>query len=150
MILSEDPTAMDPETLDQLTVVETIKEGRTIYNAGEFGNTDGLAFRPPRDGSDPFAAFLRQAAVARDMEGAGNGPMIRAMRRMAAEAPHDGTRGASQTCWSRPWRGCPRHDDDCRVATLSRPTDVSRQRPDKIKLRTGFARMRFPGGNGQS
>ncbi len=91
MILSEDPTAIDPETLDQLTVVETIKEGRTIYNAREFGNTGGLAFRPPRDGSDPFAAFLRQAAVARDTEGAGNGPMIRAMRRMAAEAPHDGT-----------------------------------------------------------
>jgi len=91
VILSEDPTAIDPETLDQLTVVETIKEGRTIYSAQDSGNTDSLAFRPPGDGSDPFAAFLRQAAVARDTQGAGNGPMIRAMRRMAVEAPHDGT-----------------------------------------------------------
>nr|WP_250635769.1 amidohydrolase family protein [Thioalkalivibrio nitratireducens] len=90
VILSDDPTAIDPETLDRLTIVETIKEGRTIYSARESGNTDSLAFRPPRDGSDPFAAFLRQAAVACDTEGAGNGPMIRAMRRMAAEAPHDG------------------------------------------------------------
>ena len=91
VILSEDPTAIDPETLDQLTVVETIKEGLTIYSARDSGSADSLAFRPPRDGSDPFAAFLRQAAVARDTEGAGNGPMLRAMRRMAAEAPHDGT-----------------------------------------------------------
>ena len=42
-----------------------------------------LAFRPGRDGSDPFAAFLRQAAVARDTAKAGNGPMVRAMRRVA-------------------------------------------------------------------
>ena len=27
VILSEDPTAVDPETLDQLTVMETLKEG---------------------------------------------------------------------------------------------------------------------------
>ncbi|MCP4381358.1 MAG: amidohydrolase [Hyphomicrobiales bacterium] len=33
VILSEDPTAVDPETLDQLTVVETIKEGAVIYSA---------------------------------------------------------------------------------------------------------------------
>ena len=33
VILSDDPTAVDPETLDTLTVVETIKEGRTIYAA---------------------------------------------------------------------------------------------------------------------
>jgi len=33
VILSADPTAVDPETLDTLKVVETIKEGRTIYKA---------------------------------------------------------------------------------------------------------------------
>jgi len=33
VILSADPTAVDPETLDTLKVVETIKEGRTIYRA---------------------------------------------------------------------------------------------------------------------
>jgi predicted amidohydrolase YtcJ len=31
VILSDDPTAVDPETIDQLDVVETIKEGETIY-----------------------------------------------------------------------------------------------------------------------
>jgi len=31
VILSKDPTAVDPETLDQLRVTETIKEGQTIF-----------------------------------------------------------------------------------------------------------------------
>ncbi|MEX1308962.1 MAG: amidohydrolase [Candidatus Sulfomarinibacteraceae bacterium] len=31
VILSNDPTAVDPETLDQIDVVETIKEGTTVY-----------------------------------------------------------------------------------------------------------------------
>jgi predicted amidohydrolase YtcJ len=31
VILSDDPTAVDPETLDQLKVLETIKEGRTVF-----------------------------------------------------------------------------------------------------------------------
>jgi predicted amidohydrolase YtcJ len=35
VILSADPTAVDPETLDRLTVAETVKEGRTIYLAGQ-------------------------------------------------------------------------------------------------------------------
>jgi predicted amidohydrolase YtcJ len=33
VILSKDPTAVDPETLADITVVETIKEGRAIYAA---------------------------------------------------------------------------------------------------------------------
>jgi predicted amidohydrolase YtcJ len=33
VVLSNDPTAVDPETLDTLKVMETIKEGRTIYTA---------------------------------------------------------------------------------------------------------------------
>jgi predicted amidohydrolase YtcJ len=35
VILSADPTAVDPETLDQIKVVETIKEGKSIYVADE-------------------------------------------------------------------------------------------------------------------
>ena len=35
VILSDDPTAIDPETLDQIEVVETIKEGNSIYVAAE-------------------------------------------------------------------------------------------------------------------
>ena len=31
VILSDDPTAIDPETLDTLKVMETIKEGETVF-----------------------------------------------------------------------------------------------------------------------
>ena len=44
VILSGDPTAVDPETLDQLEVVETIKEGVTVYaSSDEDGNAAKLA-----------------------------------------------------------------------------------------------------------
>ena len=33
VILSDDPTAVDPETLDAIEVLETIKEGNTVYRA---------------------------------------------------------------------------------------------------------------------
>jgi predicted amidohydrolase YtcJ len=33
VVLSADPTAVDPETIDQIKVVETIKQGQTIYVA---------------------------------------------------------------------------------------------------------------------
>jgi predicted amidohydrolase YtcJ len=61
VILSGDPTAIDPETLDSLTVAETIKEGTTVYAAAE--KEGRLDYRPLRDGTDPFAEFLRQATV---------------------------------------------------------------------------------------
>jgi len=47
VILSTDPTAVDPETLDQIKVVETIKEGKSIYvaakatDAAKEGNISG-------------------------------------------------------------------------------------------------------------
>ena len=33
VILSADPTVVDPETIDQIKVVETVKEGKSIYVA---------------------------------------------------------------------------------------------------------------------
>jgi len=33
IILSDDPTTIDPDKLDTLKVMETIKEGRTVYSA---------------------------------------------------------------------------------------------------------------------
>nr|WP_093249860.1 amidohydrolase [Rubrimonas cliftonensis] len=90
VVLSGDPTAVDPETLDALRVVETIKAGRTIFAAPPPADRRGaLGFRPGRDGADPFAAFLRGAAAARDAAGLGGGPLARAMRRAAAAGPHD-------------------------------------------------------------
>ncbi len=44
VILSNDPTVVDPETLDQLTVQETIKEGETIYVAPQ--REGRLEYRP--------------------------------------------------------------------------------------------------------
>jgi hypothetical protein len=61
VILSGDPTAIDPEALDTLTVAETIKEGTTVYAADE--KEGRLDYRPRLDGSDPFADFLRQATL---------------------------------------------------------------------------------------
>lgn len=56
VILSDDPTAIDPETLDKLSVLETIKEGETIYRA-EAGNAP-LSYHPRADGSNPYTDFL--------------------------------------------------------------------------------------------
>jgi predicted amidohydrolase YtcJ len=33
-ILAGDPTAVDPETIDRIKVLETIKQGETIYTSG--------------------------------------------------------------------------------------------------------------------
>ena len=68
VILSEDPTAIDPELLDTIKVAETIKEGETIYRAAE--REGRLEYRPRLDGSDPYADFLLALAVNRDMQGA--------------------------------------------------------------------------------
>jgi predicted amidohydrolase YtcJ len=83
VILSDDPTAIDPETLDQLVVAETIKEGETIYAAGE--REGRLDYRPLPDGRDPYADFLRQLAVNRDMGGVSGKGISPAL---LASAPH--------------------------------------------------------------
>jgi predicted amidohydrolase YtcJ len=61
VILSGDPTAIDPETLDTLKVAETIKEGGTVYHAGQ--KEGRLHYMPMQDGSDPYGDFLRKAAL---------------------------------------------------------------------------------------
>jgi hypothetical protein len=44
VILSQDPTAVDPEALDRIEVTETIKEGSTIFR---LGSSDGTAAAIP-------------------------------------------------------------------------------------------------------
>ena len=45
VVLNQDPTSIDPENLDQIKVVETIKEGTTIFRLSDIkGN--GTAFTP--------------------------------------------------------------------------------------------------------
>ncbi len=65
VILSDDPTAVDPETLDQLTVTETIKEDQSIYLRG----TKKADLMRPRDITNPglFEA-MRELHIQRKME----------------------------------------------------------------------------------
>jgi hypothetical protein len=91
VILSADPTAVKPETLAQIKVAETIKEGRTIFRLTAEQQRRGDMM--PRGGGadDPFQRFINTAAVYRDMTRTpnpftrGNPNLVKAM----AAAPHD-------------------------------------------------------------
>jgi predicted amidohydrolase YtcJ len=83
VILSGDPTAIDPETLDTLTIAQTIKEGTTVYEAGQ--KEGRLQYRPPADGSNPYGDFLRQATLRFEGAGALTGRGIKLSTRMAAQ-----------------------------------------------------------------
>ncbi len=85
VILSDDPTAIDPEALDSLAVLETIKEGETIHRADQ--REGRLNYRPRQDGGDPYADFLRVFAIAKELEGA-TGVMGRIRPSTMARAPH--------------------------------------------------------------
>ena len=56
VVLSADPTAVDPETLDRLSVLETVNDGRTIFvrEAGELARHA----RPNGAGVDAFGNLL--------------------------------------------------------------------------------------------
>ena len=68
-ILSKDPTMVDPETLSDLKVTETIKEGESIYRASI--RKGRLQYRPRSNGSDPFRHFVRALASFRENSGGG-------------------------------------------------------------------------------
>ena len=91
VILSADPTAVDMDSLDQLTVVETVKEGATVFAAGQ--KEGSLHYSPMQDGRDPFADFLREQTIRAELEASGLGgksPMMRdAMLRQAISQPHN-------------------------------------------------------------
>lgn len=65
VILSDDPTAVDPEALDQLSVTETIKEDQSIFVRG----TKKADLMRPRDITNPglFEA-MRELHIQRKME----------------------------------------------------------------------------------
>lgn len=99
VILSGDPTAIDPETIDQLKVLETIKDGETVFALTEDKRRQGdLMLKPDRQGRYAFTEFLRQAAI--DSE----------FRRLPA---------AQQTPFMRTILAAGRHDNACLGAVLT-------------------------------
>ncbi len=85
VVLSADPLAVDPETLDQLKVVETIKDGVTVFDAE--ADRGALHYVPLPDGSDPFADTLRMVALSVDMGASGGGRFGEVIQR----GPHAAT-----------------------------------------------------------
>jgi hypothetical protein len=67
VILSGGPTAIDPETIDTLKVVETIKEGETVFALTDAAKRQGdLMHKPNGSGRYAFAELLRQMAIDRE------------------------------------------------------------------------------------
>ena len=67
VVLSRDPTQGDPNTIDRIQVVETIKEGGTIFRLAPAElRKAALMLKPGRDGRDAFAQALRAMAVQRE------------------------------------------------------------------------------------
>ena len=67
VILSRDPTQGDPNTIDQIKVTETIKEGNTIYAlTAETQRKADLTIRPDAKGNNAFASALNAMAVQRE------------------------------------------------------------------------------------
>jgi hypothetical protein len=84
VILSEDPTAIDPESLYRIKVVETIKEGQSIYRISD----DKLPKKASRE-IDPVGNLLRGMATSRDAARYASYPFRKALRAADKYAPHD-------------------------------------------------------------
>ncbi|WP_417766763.1 amidohydrolase [Stappia sp.] len=69
VVLSNDPTAIDPEALDTLKIQETIKRGQTIYTRKDDEKQGNLRMRPGPDGSDALGNFLRHASSSAEASG---------------------------------------------------------------------------------
>jgi len=84
VILSEDPSAIDPESLYRIKVVETIKEGESIYRIPD----DKLPKKAWLDGA-PVGNWLRGMAMSRDAARYASYPFSKALRANDRNAPHD-------------------------------------------------------------
>jgi predicted amidohydrolase YtcJ len=90
VILSADPTAVDPTTIHRIKVTETIKEGVTIFKLdAQEQRKAALMSRPGRDGSNAFARFLTTQAAYRDV--ARLPPLMRrpGTVQFLSDTPHD-------------------------------------------------------------
>lgn len=89
VILTDDPTAVDPETIDQIKVAETIKEGETIYAATPEQLKKARLSLPANAKSDPFGQFMRAQASGREFRLLPPKHQTAFNRLVAARAQHD-------------------------------------------------------------
>jgi predicted amidohydrolase YtcJ len=87
VILTEDPTAVDPLTLDQIKVAETIKGGRSIYKA----SPEKLMKKADagKGMGNPFSDFLVKLSAERDFNNLPDKRRTPLMRKLMASAPHN-------------------------------------------------------------
>jgi hypothetical protein len=92
VILSDDPTAVRPDEIDQIKVTETIKEGQTIFALTEAEIRKGEMMLPGGTGDTPFQRFLVKASVERDLARSGRPirPGLEGYVRAISNGPHDG------------------------------------------------------------
>jgi len=88
VILDKDPTAVDPETLDEIKVVETIKEGVTVFDIDDMKKS-GSGLQPGGGSQLAFTRTIRSVASHLDHDHAHHhehhdGCLCGAMSRLAA------------------------------------------------------------------
>lgn len=90
VILSKDPTSVDPETLSQLKVTETIKEGKTIFAATPDEQKRGdLMLKPDSRGDYALSNYLRNVTIDREWNRAPMSRRTEEMHAVIAAMPHD-------------------------------------------------------------
>jgi predicted amidohydrolase YtcJ len=90
VILSKDPTAVDPESLSQLKVTETIKEGKTIFAATPDEQKRGdLMLKPDSRGDYGLSSYLRAVTIDREWNRAPASRRTEEMRAVIAAMPHN-------------------------------------------------------------
>ena len=98
VVLSDDPTAIDPEDLEALKVVETIKEGKTIYALSDTENRRGhLLF---------------------DSGGPAESAFSNAIRGVVGQHEFASLPKSRQNAWTRLTAGTARHTNACVPAVL--------------------------------
>ena len=91
VVLSADPTAVDPETIDQIRVLHTIKEDVVVYDASERDEGSLLQWRPVPGRRDTGSELLRRAALTREMPTSLSGVRRRVALRAASTPRHGAT-----------------------------------------------------------
>ena len=86
VVLTDDPTAVDPETIEQIKVAETIKEGVTVYSAPPEKLKKADAGRAV---DHPFSTFLTALANERDFRNLPENRQTPLNRKIMASGPHN-------------------------------------------------------------